>query len=316
MTISAPPVATIPDSTPDLAGKIRSNDRVFFAPLPDTIGPLYRAESTLKTGQREKPLSFRLLTASLAALPGLALALLAAKLIHEDSNGGGSLLFIGSLLMLIGAAIAWYYTRFAVSCSYVGQLGAIRYLLKGNLNNQPLAQYIEFSKATELRTAATRHYYNGVYTGTSYSHKWTDAAGRPVLTLSGRHSGNKGLPKSGDPFHFASAAEIAWSMFLLNRADNELAQTGSLRFNIDARKTVIVGPGFIEFHFGDRTDRCEAADIKSINLNQGTFSIQHRDAKWYSSKGKFSFPYGAMPNARLFLLVLDRFLPKSTWARQ
>ena len=167
-----------------------------------------------------------------------------------------------------------------------------------------------------MRTAQTRHYYNGIYTGTSYSFLWTDAAGRKVLGLSGRHQGKNALPKPGDPFHFANATEIAWSMFLLARADAELAEHGALRFNVGGNKWLVIGPGFIEFHFGGRTDRCEAGDIKSIALSQGQFAILHRDAKWYSSKGKFSFPYGNMANARLFLLVLDRFLPPSTWAQK
>jgi hypothetical protein len=315
MTDFSPPEVAIPADVPDLTGKPRGQDRVYFAAPPAEIGPLYRVESSLKVGKRPLAPGMRLLILGLALLPGAALALLALPdVIKGEGDFGVLMLIAGAVLMLLGFLPAWYYTRFRVYCAYVGQLGAVRYTVRGKIENQPRVEAIQFERAAELRTAQTRHYYHGVYTGTTYRFNWTDAQGRRVLMLKGTHRGKDGTPKAGDPFNFANATEIAWSMFLLNRADAELAQHGALTFHLDAKKSVIVGPGFIEFHFGGRTDRCEAADIKSISLNAGQFAIHHRDAKWYSSKGKFSFPYGNMANARLFLLVLDRFLPPSTWA--
>ncbi len=312
------PAVDIPAEVLDLSGKPRHVGRVFFAPPPGEIGALYRAESSLKAGKREMAIVARWVIASLAMVPGAGLLYLGIvdRLNPVDADSAMPLFIAGAAVAFIGWAIAWYSTRFRASCAYVGEQGAIRYLLKGKLENKPRVQFIEFAKAAELRTGQTRHYYNGIYTGTAYSFKWTDAAGKTVLSLSGKHQGKDGTPKQGDPYHFANATEIAWSTFLLNRADAELAEHGSLRFNIDKKKAVIVGPGFIEFHFGGRVDRCEAGDIKSINLSQGQFAIHHRDAKWYSSKGKFAFPYGNMANARLFLLVLERFLPSSTWAQK
>ena len=316
MTMFSPPQVAIPEDVPSLAGNPRTNDRVFFAAPPAEIGPLYRADSSLQIGKRPTSVAVRLVITALAMLPGAVVTVLALREGMGGSDTWVGILVLGAVLMLIGWAITWYKTRFRVFCAYVGQLGAIRYTLKGKLENKPRVEFILFDRATELRTAQTRHFYNGVYTGTTYSLIWTDGAGRKVFGLSGRHQGKNGLPKPADPFHFANATEIAWSTFLLNRADAELAEHGALRFNVGSKKAVVVGPGFIEFHFGGRTDRCEAGDIKSIALSQGQFSIQHRDAKWYSSKGKFSFAYGNMANARLFLLVLDRFLPPSTWAQK
>ena len=52
--------------------------------------------------------------------------------------------------------------------------------------------------------------------------------------------------------------------------------------------------------------RLTSADIKTLNIANGTFSIQTHEARWFSSKGKFSFEYGGMGNAKLFLYALER----------
>lgn len=315
MTQPATPDIAIPADVPDLAGKPRPADRVFFAPPPEQIGPLFRAESSLRVGKRPFALLTRVLWVLASLIPGIVFLVLWFVAGNQNRPEYAVAWCLSALVaFVLGPVLALYFTRFRVSCAYVGQLGAIRYTLRGDLQAKPTTEALLFEQAAELRTAQTRHYLNGAYTGTHYTFNWTNPQGRRVLLLKGKHMGQNGDPKSGDPYYFANASEIAWSMYLLNRADAELAQNGSLQFRIDAKKAVIVGPGFIEFHFNGRVDRCDAPDIKSITLNQGQFAIQHRDAKWYSSKGKFSFPYGIMPNARLFLLVLDRFLPPSTWA--
>jgi hypothetical protein len=314
MTQFAPEI-TIPAEVPDLAGRPRTADRVFFAPPPEQIGPLFRAESSLKAGKRPMSAAMRLVIAGLCCIPSLFFVYLWIVNARNDPDAAVMMFILFVVTFLLGLALPLYLTRFRATCAYVGQLGATRYTLKGKLENKPAAAFIDFQGAAELRTAQTRHFVNGVYTGTTYNFTWTNPQGRRLLTLKGQHKGKDGLPKPGDPFHFALASELAWSMFLLNRADAELAEHGALSFRIDAKKAVVIGPGFIEFHFNGRVDRCEAQDIKTISLSQGAFSIHHRDAKWYSSKGKFSFPYGNMANARLFLLTLDRFLPPSTWAQ-
>src|SRR4051812_48305831 len=98
-----------------------------------------------------------------------------------------------------------------------------------------------------------------------------------------------------DPFHFVRAVEGAWNQFALRRADAELAANGHLRWPIGDKEHLLVGPGFIEFHFPGRVDRCEAKDIKSIGVNNRQFHIVHRDAKWFSMKGRYSFSCGTMP---------------------
>lgn len=47
------------------------------------------------------------------------------------------------------------------------------------------------------------------------------------------------------------------------------------------------------------------ADIPDHD-GQGQFHIHHKDARWFSSKGKFNFSYATMANARLFLLAMEK----------
>jgi hypothetical protein len=62
---------------------------------------------------------------------------------------------------------------------------------------------------------------------------------------------------------------------------------------------------FIEFSFGDRVDRLSLADIKTLTLKDGKFSIHTHESRWFSKSGKFHFDYSAIGNASLFLRTLD-----------
>ena len=87
-----------------------------------------------------------------------------------------------------------------------------------------------------------------------------------------------------------------------------MEQQGFLQFNLSKNDFVRVGPGVLEFAMKGELSRVTAADIKSLNLGQGTFTIKTHEAKWFGSKGKFSFSYATMANARLFLIALERLL--------
>jgi hypothetical protein len=167
---------------------------------------------------------------------------------------------------------------------------------------------LRFVDAAELRASQTRQFVNGVYAGTEYDFRWSDASGRELLRLKGTHRGKDGTPKPGDAFHFAAAAEVAWSVHYLERAQAQLEKEGSIAFRVDGRRVVRVGPGFMEFHFGDEPVRVAAEEMGDIGLGDGQFSFKHKDAKWYRSAGKYRFQYGAMANGKVFFLVMDKLM--------
>ena len=76
-----------------------------------------------------------------------------------------------------GRKIVIIATGFSHTCTFVGKKGVARYKCSGN-REQTSGEVFLFEDATELRTAQTRHYTNGAYTGTNYTFTWTDVAGR------------------------------------------------------------------------------------------------------------------------------------------
>lgn len=303
----APPAAPVAglENIPDHSFKPRDPQREFFAPPPPEILPLVTADSTLKYGKNPISLPVRLiLVLASAAVLGAGPILL----FQNDRNARDMGNTLG-LIFGIGAPIViWFLTRFSHQCTYVGQNGLCRYRLKASRTAVPTIEALRFPEAAELHASQTRHYTNGVYTGTSYSYDWTGPDGRKLFVISGRYSSKNGTPKQGDAFYFARAAEIAWSEFYLAYADYQLQREGAIAFRVDQSRVLRVGPGFLEFHFGGPPARVEKADIAKVTLGGGTFSFKHKDARWFSSEGKYSFQYGKMANAKVFLLALDKLL--------
>lgn len=278
-------------------------DVEFFCPPPAEIGQVTSAFSNLRQSQQPRPMPMRL---ALAVAIGVVPAALPFFLMPENLDPVRS--GLAALLLAVGVLIGWFCLGFNHKCSYVGQDGVARYTCSGVRETISKAELLLFAQAAEVRTAQTRQFTNGVYTGTSYDFRWTGPAGQVLLRLKGTYRSKEGNPKPKDAFHFARAAEIAWSQFLLDRIVEQLKQYGFVQFNIKGSDFVRIGSGFIEFFFRGQATRVLAGEIASLNLNQGQFSIKHKDARWFSSKGKFNFPYGEMANARLFILCLDKLL--------
>jgi hypothetical protein len=215
---------------------------------------------------------------------------------------------VATIFFVAIAGMAMYFTPFAHRCTYVGELGLFKAELKGRRDAQPKTEMMLFRDAAALKASQTRHYHNGVYTGTNYDFRWVDATGLRRFRLTGTHRGQHAPPKALDAFHFAAAAEVAWSTHYLAHAQAELEREGSIAFPVDSKRTVRVGAGFLEFHFGDEPVRFRAEDIGSVSLNDGCFSFKHREAKWFSRVGKFSFQYGQMANGKVFFLALEKLM--------
>ena len=153
-----------------------------------------------------------------------------------------------------------------------------------------------------------RRYVNGVYQGTNYTFTWTDGDGRTRFTISGTHHSERGTPPPKDAYHFASAAELAWSNYLLRLVPEQLKEDNAIYFSLGGSDWVRIGPGFLDLCVKGQTIHCDADEIDTVNLNQGIFTIKRTDAQegWFSSKGVFKFNYGSLANAQLFAFVLDK----------
>jgi hypothetical protein len=279
----------------------------FFLPPPTQIGEVITAHSTLAAGKEPIPLPIRLaMFATAFLLPAAMIWWVFAEKHKEDVQ---NLVITGAVLVwVLALLLAIWLSRFRHTVSYTGKLGASRHTLKGGRSRSPRDEILLFPDAMELRSSELRQYYNGVYTGTSYDYKWNDASGRVIFRLKGSYRSEKGTPKTKDIYNFVRAAENAWSAHLAGSIDQQLKQNGWVQFNLTGPDFVRVGPGFFEFCLKGQVERVNADDLKKVSISQGHFSIQHKDARWFSREGKYDFDYKKVANAKLFLIAVDRLV--------
>ncbi len=283
-----------------------AQDADFFVPPPAEIGELVSAYTNMR--QRDEPwapvarAAWCILGSSIGILLGVLLAIL------FRTRHIAPLLILPLLLGGIGLIIALWATGFKRRCTYVGREGVARYVCKGNRENVTTHQLFLFRDATELRTAQTRHYTNGVYQGTNYSFTWTDINGVTRFTITGRHNSEKGTPALTHDYYFATSAEFAWTMHLLSQLEAKLTLGGGVTFHINKSDWVRVSPGHLRFSLKGETMDCPVEEIGEARVEAGMFIIKRIDARegWFSSEGVFKFPYSTLGNAQLFLIVLDK----------
>lgn len=275
-------------------------DMEFFAPPPPEIGEIISADSSLsrskQTTQAQERIKNCMFWAAGGAVGGCVIAFLAEI----------PVLICALICTIIAAITGFLVTQYFYQCSYVGEHGIALYNLKGNRSAPPKTQIFLFKEGQNLFTQQTRNYYNGVYTGTTFNYWWSRLSG-PEFRIKGAYRSQKGTPPADNLYHFAQAAEGRWSTYLLPVINEQLNQLGYIEFPIGKTlRMVRIGPGFMEFVEKDGPHRVEVADMKDIRLGGGIFQFKHKDASWWSGKGKYSFGYAAIPNARLFLICLDR----------
>lgn len=271
----------------------------FFVNPPPEIGEVATAYSTLQHGKKPMAMGTRFFIGALIAAIGLGVGF---------AIGNSPIDIICAIVGPVLGLGVWLALGFKHTCSYVGKAGMARYVLKGSLDAEPVEEVLVFADASDLTASQTRHYQNGIYTGTNYAFTWTAADGGKLLTLKGTYSSKEGFPKTKDPYHFARVGEIVWSDHISERMQAELDEHGSVEFAVNKRDFIRIGPGFIEFEFKGDVQRVPVEEIKKLNIGGGTFTIHTNDAGWFGSKGKFSFNYGSLGNASMFITALERLL--------
>jgi hypothetical protein len=237
---------------------------------------------------------------------GLILLLSSTYAASAGPRNQSGILIGGFAFGIIAAGVIWYITRFDRFCNYVGENGVARYRLSGNTPNPAGATVFPFPSASELRSRQTRNFINGIYSQTTYAFAWSDPQGKIVFKISGDYRDKEGRPKPRDGFWFARAAEASWNNYQLGWVAEQVKTMGFAQFNLTGGNFVRVGPGFFEFGMKGEVARIGVDEIKSLNLSEGQFHITHKDARWFSRKGKFNFSYASMANAQLFLLAMEK----------
>jgi hypothetical protein len=302
-----PPERNPDDEITDHGGRRLSSKVEFFADPPAEIGPIFSAYTTLREGKKPYSLGARLLGTGVAGSLGLGLGVLIV-LGASVRNEFWQVVWPVGLTILI-AGLALLATNFSHTSTYVGRDGVARFKCRNSRENVT-AEVFRFRDATELRTSQTVHYVNGVYQNTTYSFQWTDVGGRTRYTIAGQHRSKQGNPPSTDAFHFARAAEFAWTYYLLGEVHQRLGLGGSVAFNLKGGHWVRLAPSGISFCVGGEPEEWDAADIAAAHLEQGMVRIKRNDARegWFSSSGVLKFPFDSLANAQLFFHLLQKLV--------
>jgi hypothetical protein len=282
-------------------------DLRFFAEPPREIGTVRSAWSTLRVGQRPNRLPAMVIGALITGVLAAAIVIMLGGRQTSDTVNWGAVGTWAIPSAVVGLLLG-YVAAPKPTCTFVGTDGIAKFSWNGE-QQAPAAEIHLFSTATELRNSMVHNYHNGIYTGTNYEFWWTDAAGKRLFQIKGEYRGRKQGPKPGHEFYYGSAAESAWTEYLLPRAQEEWKRGNPVTFPINARDYVRLGQGYLEFGMKGKVDRCEIDEIGSFSINQGQVTLKRRGAKsgffGLGASGVYSFPYQNLANAKLFLRLLQ-----------
>jgi hypothetical protein len=283
-------------------------DADFFVPAPADIGPVISAYTTLHQGQEPWSMGLRLLVGGLAGLGGLLLSALIVTWVGTRNPIWLAVIPFG--LGALGFAIGMLSSGFKHTCTYIGREGVARFGCSGSRDNLATDEVFRFRDATDLRTSQTLHYTNGAYTHTSYTFTWSDVGGRSRFVISGQHKSQAGAPPTKDLFHFARAAEVAWTVYLLGQVSRQVELSDFVLFKLKGSRWIRLGQGVIVFGLGGEPEEWDAADVDAASVKQGVVRIKRLDAQegWFSSRGVHKFSFEDLSNAQLFFHLLDKLV--------
>lgn len=269
-------------------------DAQFFMPPPPEIGQLISAATTLHRDSKALPSVWRW---AIIVGSGLLTTIL--------------LLMIGTEwpAFVFGAFMGWccwLWTAFRHTCSYVGTKGVVRYDLRDSRSVTPRKDGILFADSTYLHAQTIHVHSYGIYSSTNYFYTWNRNTGGK-FSIAGSYRNRKKIPKSTDLWYFGQMAESAWSSYLRPGFDDHLQKNGYVEFPYgDELKAVRIGSGYLEFvTSNDTVWRALVTDMHQISLKLGTLDFRHQDQQWWLGRGGFSFEYGRMANAQVFLIYLQ-----------
>jgi hypothetical protein len=299
------------DELPAHNGQPRPKAVRFFASPPPEIGQVVSAESTVALEKRQRSLQARCVLAGIAGVGALAVFIGGGIADHAGTDEMGASMMLGVVAAVASACAVLYFTRLTGECTFIGTRGIARFTRSSlfGLGALPKCDALVFEQAAELRASQTRHLALGaIYTGSTFDYAWFDGSGTRMFHIDGGYHAKKPVPQDEVAWHFAEAAELAWSDWFYSQALKVLERTGTIPFRIDSKRSVLIGNGFLEFHFDGAPARLTREEIGSVSLRDGEFTFKNTDAKWYSSAGKYSFPYRKIANAKVFLFAMEKLM--------
>jgi hypothetical protein len=285
-----------------------ATDADFFVPAPRSIGPLRSAATTLRVSK--EPLNPAVRLVVILAV-GLGVALLAAgvEMVCQMTDPFW-MIAIPVIVAAVAALITLGVTRFSHTCTYVGRDGVARFVCTGDRGRLSVQEVFLFREAVDLRTVQTHHYNRGGYQNTTFAYTWYDVGGRKRYAITGVHSSHTNTPPPTHYFHYARAAELAWTIYLSEDVDRQLQLSGSVHFNLLGGQWIRLAEGFLVLGFSGEPVELDARDIGAVQVQKGVVRIKRFDAEegWFSSRGVYKFNFTALANAQLFFHLMNKLV--------
>lgn len=212
----------------------------------------------------------------------------------------------GLVFFLVGPlCAAWAWLLRAKVATVVGTGGLFRHRVGALFG--PRTETLAFEDTDSLNVSRTRHFRNGVYTGTSYTYRFHRKSGSPFV-ISGSYHDTK-RPPSEDQVHFAHAAEAAWSNWRVREVDENIKKNGIHVFQVGTN-SIGVGPRLLEIMWQGKSVRLPVSEIEQLYFEQGTLVIRKRGATesflgLFGSDGVFRFSVQQMNDFQIFLIILS-----------
>jgi len=259
----------------DHGGSAIPEDADFFVPPPAAIGEVVSAYTSLTRDVQPTPSGTRAAWVGGAACAGALVGIVIAIVVQSPVP----LVLFGLPLGCIGMALVLYATRFRYRCTYVGREGVARFRCSGSRGQLDLEEVFRFRDAAEVRVKQVRRFVNGVYQGTDYEYAWSDVAGLACYLISGTHKGRDNPPPPRDPYHYALAAELAWSNYMLGQVRARLMMSGPIFFGLGGGDWVRLGERKIILCLNGQTSDCDADDIEEVRIHQVLFQVRRNEGR-------------------------------------
>jgi hypothetical protein len=281
-------------------------DADFFASAPEAVGPVRSASTTLRVGKEPLNPGVRLLVIGAVGL-GAMLLTAGVEFVCQMTDPFW-MVALPVIVAAVAALITLGVTRFSHTCTYVGRDGVARFVCSGSRDRLTVSEVFLFREAVDLRTAQTHYYRNGAYQNTSFAYTWYDVGGRKRYAISGTHNSLNNTPPPNHYFHYAKAAELAWTIYLADDVDRQLQLSGSIHFNLSNGQWIRLGRGVVVIGFGGEPVELDARDVGAVQVQKGVVRIKRYDAEegWFSSRGVYKFDFASLANAQLFFFLMNK----------
>lgn len=299
-----------PPGMSDHSGRPLPGNICFFSSPPPEIGDIRSAFSEMPSDFQDADTSKKLRT---GFLYGLYCAILMLLLDRFLTHWGPQVLtFAVPIMFVLGGIAGIIQASGNFECQYVGEQGVsmVKYE-KSPKALQPDQTRLLFADAMELRTTITQHYTNGIYQNTSFDFTWNNGAGEKLYSLHGTFTHKQGNPPPEDNYHFALAAEAAWTDYLRQQTQEDRQFGNPIRFNLTNNNYLLVSPKQLELVFKGQKTICSASEIDAIEVKKGVVSVRQKDARpgilGIGSSGIFKFDYADLANAKFCLMLMNEW---------